>query len=596
MAVVQISKIQVRRGKKSQTNIPQLAGGELGWAVDSQQLYIGNGSVGEGAPFVGNTEILTERSNIFDLLGSYTYKGYLLDNIGNSIVQTGPTTTDPLTRSLQEKLDDFINIRDFGALGDFSNGVGTDDTASIQRAIDQVYLNPANKTSERSRRVVYLPAGVYKITQPLYIPSNTTLIGEGSDKTVFFQDSDAVNILITVANNSTPGNYIMLPGMNDDNAPSRVLIQGITFKRNPANLTAVPIALLDCLRDSKFVDCKFEGVWQNGTGLESISSRGLNSAVQLRGVGEVTSENIEFKNCEFRNLVHGLYSDFDSFSITVSKSKFNFLFRGITLSETSTSTPGQTLGPQNYIVSDSTFDKIDAEAWKVFSNSATRGHKSVNNKFFDVGNNSLEQSQPSTPVLDFNAPHCNSDGDFFQRHIDVNAIDFNKVGLGSNLVAYVPDVLGVDSIEYTSNTASLLFNTPVVTPKLLLKLPAWQQSKVVIDYVIQKNSTDLYRSGQLIINIHPNMAGNPGPAVTMSDTFTYTAQSETIGSTLGGNVRFFANVVNLSSVQYVESNGQLNPVLVPSPTLIIRYANPSGPGSTASMTYSVNIVSSYKQF
>lgn len=61
MAVWQISKIQVRRGKKGVgTGIPQLSSGELGWAIDSQELFIGNGSLSEGAPAVGNTRILTE--------------------------------------------------------------------------------------------------------------------------------------------------------------------------------------------------------------------------------------------------------------------------------------------------------------------------------------------------------------------------------------------------------------------------------------------------------------------------------------------------------------------------------------------------------
>lgn len=61
MAVWQISKIQVRRGKKGAgTGIPQLSSGELGWAIDSQELFIGNGSLTEGAPAVGNTRILTE--------------------------------------------------------------------------------------------------------------------------------------------------------------------------------------------------------------------------------------------------------------------------------------------------------------------------------------------------------------------------------------------------------------------------------------------------------------------------------------------------------------------------------------------------------
>jgi len=58
VAVVQISRIQIRRGQKNTgTGLPQLASGELGWAIDSQELYIGNGAVSEGAPAVGNTNI-----------------------------------------------------------------------------------------------------------------------------------------------------------------------------------------------------------------------------------------------------------------------------------------------------------------------------------------------------------------------------------------------------------------------------------------------------------------------------------------------------------------------------------------------------------
>ena len=60
MAITQISKITVRKGRKE--NLPQLAAGELGWAVDTQQLYIGNGTLSDGAPAEGNTEILTDHS------------------------------------------------------------------------------------------------------------------------------------------------------------------------------------------------------------------------------------------------------------------------------------------------------------------------------------------------------------------------------------------------------------------------------------------------------------------------------------------------------------------------------------------------------
>ena len=62
MAILQISQIQVRRGL--QQDLPQLAGGEMGWSLDSQRLYIGNGLINEGARSEGLTEILTEYSSL----------------------------------------------------------------------------------------------------------------------------------------------------------------------------------------------------------------------------------------------------------------------------------------------------------------------------------------------------------------------------------------------------------------------------------------------------------------------------------------------------------------------------------------------------
>jgi hypothetical protein len=59
MAIVQISQIKHRRGTGSP---PQLASAELGFSVDTQRLYIGNGTLAEGAPIVGVTEIVTEAS------------------------------------------------------------------------------------------------------------------------------------------------------------------------------------------------------------------------------------------------------------------------------------------------------------------------------------------------------------------------------------------------------------------------------------------------------------------------------------------------------------------------------------------------------
>lgn len=60
MAIVQISRIQIRRGLNQ--DLPTLASAEMAWSIDTRQLYIGNGLLSEGAPTQGVTEILTEYS------------------------------------------------------------------------------------------------------------------------------------------------------------------------------------------------------------------------------------------------------------------------------------------------------------------------------------------------------------------------------------------------------------------------------------------------------------------------------------------------------------------------------------------------------
>jgi hypothetical protein len=62
VAIVQLSRITNRRGL--QQDLPQLAPGELGWCVNTRLLFIGNGDLQEGSPAIGNTEVLTEFSDI----------------------------------------------------------------------------------------------------------------------------------------------------------------------------------------------------------------------------------------------------------------------------------------------------------------------------------------------------------------------------------------------------------------------------------------------------------------------------------------------------------------------------------------------------
>jgi hypothetical protein len=187
MAVVQISRIQVRRGKiNSGTGLPQLASGELAWSIDSQELWIGNGAVSEGAPAVGNTKIITQNdlsfnNNLLNLV-QHLYKA------NDTTIQTGADSNIPVLRPLQDWFDDHVNAKDFGSVID---GV-TDDTAALQRAVNQLFLNPATKASVNTpagytnRRVLKLPAGKYITTKPIFLPSYTTIVGAGTDKTLIY--------------------------------------------------------------------------------------------------------------------------------------------------------------------------------------------------------------------------------------------------------------------------------------------------------------------------------------------------------------------------------------------------------------------------
>ena len=65
------ARLRLRRGNFSDLPNP-LLGAELGWCVDTQQLFIGNGALADGAPDLGNTQILTQASPNFQIL-QYNY-------------------------------------------------------------------------------------------------------------------------------------------------------------------------------------------------------------------------------------------------------------------------------------------------------------------------------------------------------------------------------------------------------------------------------------------------------------------------------------------------------------------------------------------
>jgi hypothetical protein len=178
MAVVQISRIQQRRGRKNDTGLPQLASGELAWCIDTQELFIGNGSVAEGAPAVGNTKLLTEYDNLLNLIGVYEFAK------NDDSIQTGAEINFPVTRTVQQRLDDDISLAGFGVLDDNTTQSADYRTAAIQRAIDQLYLSASRKGETSSRIELKIAPGEFTINNTLYLPSYVNLVGAGKNKTV----------------------------------------------------------------------------------------------------------------------------------------------------------------------------------------------------------------------------------------------------------------------------------------------------------------------------------------------------------------------------------------------------------------------------
>jgi len=67
-------------------------------------------------------------------------------------------------RTALEKLRDVVSVKDFGAKGDNA----TDDAAAIQAAI--------NATQSSGGGIVFMPAGIYRISQTLTIPANAAVM------------------------------------------------------------------------------------------------------------------------------------------------------------------------------------------------------------------------------------------------------------------------------------------------------------------------------------------------------------------------------------------------------------------------------------
>lgn len=163
MAVVQISKIQIRRDIKdasADSDLPiKLSDGEFAWCRDTRQLYIGSAIVGAPGQ-LENVELLTEYSDIFSL-GRYTYKN------------------NGVYRSFTKRLEDRVSANDFG----IREGNLVDYANSNNNALNGIINKLFRDTSNDSKSVLEFGPGIYLFSETILIPSYTHIRGSGKGNT-----------------------------------------------------------------------------------------------------------------------------------------------------------------------------------------------------------------------------------------------------------------------------------------------------------------------------------------------------------------------------------------------------------------------------
>ncbi len=402
MAITQISRIQHRRGLKDQ--LPQLSAGELGFAVDTQELFIGNGTTADGAPEVGNTKVLTEDDNILSVANTYTFRG----NTDNPVV-TGVDANSKVVRTLQQKLDDWVSVKDFGAVG---NGIA-DDTAAINRAIANTYTVDTT-TAFKERRTLYFPGGTYLIqSQSIKFYPHATIMGDGPTSTILKSNDSTLDYVFEMAdrNGNTRGNI----GNDGAENPNGIRIQGIAFKTAHSQ----DIMNISQTHDLHFHNCHWIGGFTNQTGNDSSLEK---AAITLFTTAANMTKRISFSSCTFESVHSGIVSSDDIQDIQINSSEFNKMHRAIELAEFSDgSTANKVTGPSGVVVSHSRFDQIDVEAVKIHDNGGNPAGNVVQGcSFRSVGKFTDDSSD--TPSLVFNNGHNFAYGNFFHR--DGNVSEF----------------------------------------------------------------------------------------------------------------------------------------------------------------------------
>lgn len=578
MAVVQISRIQVRRGRSlNGTGLPQLASGELAWSLDTQELYIGSGSVAEGSPAVGNTKILTER----DL----TVQGNLLNLIqhiyraNDPSVQTGPTPNSPISREVQDRLDERASAAGFGTV---ANGVAND-TLALQRAIDQLFLNNTTKASStdadgaQARVILELAPGFYNITSTLFIPSYASLVGAGPEKTIIIYTGNGpavqfVNDTSVIGNPSTIGNTTSI------SQPKQIILKGMTIQTNTDNQTCVQ---LDAAKDCFFEDLVIRGNW---LGNYSANSKGI--ALQAVSSIVTCNKNI-FNRVTISGFSFAVYAKQDVIDNVFTDCMIENCRQGFVLGDGADGTTvGQQFGPRKTQITNCRFD--DVKRHGVFLDRGT-GNTTRDCKFVNVGNNGAGLFFPEYPQIFFGSPGNTSQNDQFDREDALSTLSFTVgLTLSSPITASQGDLVA----QATSLTQGTLKENYVSDSTVTLVTQYLTPFNDFSNLTIAGNDTpgDLatveVTGSNTVSYLTSGTAGNTTSGLKIGQPITFTG---TLGGIASGIVYYVHSIID--NVRFTISNtegGAARALSVSSGTMFGSYTprvNPTVVGSLSLIPY-----------
>ena len=529
MAVVEIAKIQIRRGQELQTGIPQLDPGEFGWAEDTEHLYIGK-RISEGAPDDENTRILTENDlNFFRVLA--------LGNTGTvaSVYEyrNGLLASTTVT-SVQLKLDSLNpSLVDFGV--NASTGTYVQVDVDLQSAINDIFNNVDPNVRSERRRILEIPAGWFYLSNTVTLPPYTKLVGAGPGLTKIKYTNSLTSMFKTVdsaGNTFEAGNMYLSTGSSRD-----IVIEGMTFEFSNLLSTSTSLISLDNVNHALVQDCVFQTEYNpESTTTYGIVNHGI--GIQLRGQGDNGTEkcrNITIDRCEFNGLLMAVRGTGTVVTPSIRNSLFSNLNQGVVFKSEDT-----LQGPVNGYIAYNRFQDIRLEAIYVGENpnGMNGSHLSTQNYFARCGgtnnNEFMTTSSARVGVIYFGSAGNKTVDDYFARR--ARAIDF----INESAFYYNPLVQGTTTI---ADSAVYTVEIPPGLPRPYVMIPLNGSNQLAtVNYQLYKSNQS--RKGTIVANI------DPLGYTAITDTYTYIEslkeEQQNITSTTGSGV----NTLVVSSSTY----------------------------------------------